>query len=198
ASFMIAKRGVKVDYIHFHSYPYTSKASIEKTKDIIKTLQNFQLGNNLYLVPFADAQKEIVAKAPARFRIILYRRFMLRISEKIAKENGYLALITGESVGQVASQTLENIGAIGEVVDLPILRPISGMNKGEVIEIAKDIGTYKTSIWPCQDTCSWFMPDKPATTPDIKKVRSAEANLTIDKLVDDMIKLTELVQVEKI
>ncbi|MEX1014037.1 MAG: tRNA uracil 4-sulfurtransferase ThiI [Candidatus Paceibacterota bacterium] len=195
ASFLIAKRGVSINYIHFHSYPQTSKESINKVKDIVKILKEYNLGSTIYLVPFIDIQKEIVMSAPETLRIILYRRFMMRISEKIAKKEKYKALVTGDSIGQVASQTLENIESIADVVNMPIFRPLISFDKEEIITISQNIKTYKTSIKDCQDTCSWFMPKHPSTRSSIKKLSSAEAELNIDKLVEETIKSIEVIQV---
>ncbi len=191
SAFQIMKRGVKVIFVHFHSHPYTDEVSIKKTEKIIKILNNYQQSSELYLVPFADLQKEILLKTPSKLRMILYRRFMLRISEEIAKKQKAQALVTGESIGQVASQTLENIKVIEEVVNLPLFRPLIGKDKEEIISLAKKIGTFETSILPHQDCCARFLPLYPATKADLKEVKDSEKKLDVKKLVKEALKNTE-------
>ena len=195
ASYLAMKRGVKVIFVHFHAHPYTDKASIEKVKRIVELLNKFQFQSKLYLVPFASLQKEVVLKTPAKLRVILYRRFMLRICQEIAKKENVLALVTGDSIGQVASQTLENIGVIGEAVDLSILRPLVGQDKQEIIEKAKEIGTFNISILPHQDCCSRFLPRFPETKANLREVKKAEKRLDIEKLVKKAIIETLLVKI---
>ena len=151
ASYMMTKRGCKNIFVHFHSYPYLDYSSQEKAIELTKKLGEYQGKSKLYLLPLGDVQKEIVLLISEEYRIIIYRRIMLRAAEEIAKKEGSKALITGDSVGQVASQTLENISTINSVVNLPVLRPLVGLNKEEIINIAKDIDTYQTSIVKDQD-----------------------------------------------
>lgn len=191
AAFRIMKRGVKIIFLHFHAYPYTKKASIDKAEKIVKILNKYQYNSKLYLVPFADIQKEILLKTPAKLRVILYRRMMFRIAGEIAKKEKALAIITGESVGQVASQTLENIKVIEEAIDLPVLRPLIGEDKEEIIKKAQEIGTFEVSILPHQDCCVRFLPVHPATKAQLKEVKEAEKELNIQKLIKKAIKDTE-------
>ncbi|HMB17468.1 MAG TPA: tRNA uracil 4-sulfurtransferase ThiI [Candidatus Paceibacterota bacterium] len=191
ASYFIAKRGVKNIFVHFHSYPYTNHSSIDKAREVVSILNKFQYDSKLYLVPFADIQKVILDNTPEPLRILLYRRFMFRIAEKIAQKEKAEVLATGESIGQVSSQTLENIRAVSESVQLPILRPLIGMDKVDIIDIAKDIGTYEISIKPCQDSCTWFMPQNPRTKAKVSEVKNAEKDLSIDDLVKEGLDSTE-------
>lgn len=192
AAFLTMKRGVKIIFVHFHALPYTSKASIEKVKKILKILDKYQGASKLYLVPFAKTQKEILLKTPAKLRVVLYRRFMLRIAEQLAKKEKAQVLVTGESIGQVASQTLENIKVIEEAIELPVLRPLIGQDKEEIIALAKKIGTYDISILPHGDCCSRFLPKHPETKAKISEVRKAEKNLNTERLVEVAIKETKI------
>lgn len=191
----IMKRGTKCIFVHFHSYPQTSKASEEKVKELAKILNEYQHNSKLYLAPFLDIQKEIMTKTLASYRVVLYRRFMFRIAEEIAKKEKALALVTGESVGQVASQTLENINVVNSVVDLPVLRPLIGFDKEEIINEAKKIETYETSIQPHEDCCTVFIPRNPITKGKIKIAEREEKKLEVDKMIKkclDKIKMIDL------
>jgi thiamine biosynthesis protein ThiI len=188
AAYLGMKRGLKVYFAHFHSFPYTSKASIEKVKNLAKILGEYQPKTKLYLVPFAEIQKEIVLKTSPKLRIVLYRRMMFRIAEEIAEKEGAKSLITGESLAQVASQTLENMQAIEEAVKLLILRPLVGMDKSEIIEKAKGIKTYQISILPHEDCCSRFVPKHPETKAGLKEVKTEEKKLNVKKLVQQALK----------
>jgi len=188
ASFLAMKRGVKVIFLHFHAYPFASKASIEKAKKIVKILSNYQGKSKLYLIPFADIQKEILMKTQAKLRVVLYRRLMFQIAEEIAKKEGVLGVFTGESIGQVASQTLENIKVIEEATDLPVFRPLISQDKEEIIQKAKEIGTFDVSILPYQDCCSRFLPKHPETKAKLEDIRKAEKKLNIEKLVKTAVK----------
>ncbi len=183
AAYFILKRGSACHFIHFHSEPYTNKASQEKVFDLAKTLNIYQFESKLYMVPFADIQQEIVLNSPDRFRVILYRRFMMRISEALAHRKRIKALVTGESLGQVASQTLENMGVVGAVTKLPVLRPLLGMDKSEIIDVARHIDTYDISRRPHDDACTRFMPRKPEIKARLRDVEEAEALLDIEALV---------------
>ena len=184
AAYEIMKRGVKVIYLHFHSFPYTDYASIEKVREIVGLLNQYQGKSKLYLVPFSKIQEQILTKTPAQFRVVLYRRMMMRIAQKIVRKEKALAIVTGESVGQVASQTLENIKAIGAVTDLPVLRPVIGQDKEEIIQKAKEIGTFKISILPHQDCCTRFVPKHPVTKAKLDEIKKVEENLNIEELVN--------------
>lgn len=192
ASYLMMKRGANCVFVSFHSYPYTDEQSLKKIEEIVKILNQFQFSSTLYLVPFADIQKEIMLKAPEQFRIILYRRMMIRISQEIAKLENAQALITGESLAQVASQTLENMSVIDEVANVPVFRPLIGMDKEEIINIAKNIGTFKTSILPHQDCCVRFMPNNPATRASLRDIKEAEKNLDIQKMIKIAITVKEI------
>ncbi|MCD5396293.1 MAG: tRNA 4-thiouridine(8) synthase ThiI [Candidatus Pacebacteria bacterium] len=193
ASFLLQKRGAKVVFVHFHAYPYTNKASIEKAKEIVEILNKYQFGSKLYLVPFAEIQKEILLKTQAKFRVILYRRAMFKIAQFIAKKENAKGLVSGESLGQVASQTLENILAIDEAVSLPVFRPLVGMNKEEIINLAKEIGTYDISILPHEDCCARFIPKHPETKADLKKIKQEEKKFNLRNLIQKTQKRVEIV-----
>tara|TARA_B110000263_G_scaffold182021_1_gene159611 strand:+ start:356 stop:1540 length:1185 start_codon:yes stop_codon:yes gene_type:complete len=181
ASFEMIKRGVNVSFLHFHSYPATSKQSIDNVKELVNILTNYQLESKLYCIPLLDIQEKIMNTIPDKFWVIFFRRAMLRIANLFALKNKNLAIITGDSIGQVASQTISNIRAISAVSELPILRPLSGMNKNEIINRAKKIGTYDTSIKPYQDCCSYFVPIHPETKAKIGEVLDLDSKLDLDQ-----------------
>jgi len=197
AAYLLNKRGVENIFIHFYSCLHTGQASINKAKKIVEILNKYQFKSKLYLVPFIEIQREILDQSPPSLRILLYRRFMFRIAEKLAEKQKACVLTTGESVGQVASQTLENIKAISESIEIPILRPLIGFNKEEIISLSKKIGTYETSILPCQDTCTQFMPDHPETKATIRQIKKAEENLDLDKLIEMGVQSIEEVTVQQ-
>lgn len=194
AAWHLAKRGARVDFIHFHSYPRTSKASINNVKNLIKILDQHQFNSTLYLAPLLDIQREIFAKCEERLRIILYRRFMFRIAEALARKIGAVALVTGESLGQVASQTLENIGVVNNAVSIPIFRPFIGTDKIEIIDEAKKIGTYEFSSQPYEDCCSLFTPRHPATKARLQDVEFEESKLDTEKLIKEAIEKIEKIE----
>ena len=196
AAWFLLRRGVTTSFAHFHSMPYTSQASVEKVRDLIRVLKKFGSSGMLYSVPFAEVQKEIMTKTPAPLRVILYRRFMVRITEALAKKEKCLALVTGDSVGQVASQTLENILAVNEAATLPVFRPLIGTDKEEIMQIAKKIGTYDISKLPHDDCCTRLMPKSPETRAKLKDVLDAEKNLDIEKLVQATLAKTEKIIVK--
>lgn len=183
AAWQMMRRGAQCVLVHFHSYPHTDAASQEKVKEIARKLNEWQLASKLYLIPLLEIQKEIVAKCPEKLRVILYRRMMFRLAEKIAQREKCLALVTGESLGQVASQTLENINVVNRVVTLPVFRPLIGTDKQEITELAKRIGTYEVSIQPYQDCCSLFVPKHPETKASLEIVETAEKLLDIENLL---------------
>tara|TARA_B100001750_G_scaffold232231_1_gene231170 strand:+ start:119 stop:1291 length:1173 start_codon:yes stop_codon:yes gene_type:complete len=180
ASFKMLKRGVQLSYIHFHSAPATGEESIINVKKIIDRLGEFQSEKKLFLIPFLDVQKEIMNKTPNKYWIILFRRAMMRVSSLIAKEINAQALITGENVGQVASQTLSNMNVISDASDMPILRPLVGYNKKDIINLATDIGTYEISILPYEDCCGFFVPKHPETKAKLDSVKKYEKDIDID------------------
>ena len=191
AAWRMMKRGAKAIFVHFHSYPYTDKASLEKAAELVGILAKSNYRTQVYYVPFAEIQREIVTKTPAPFRVILYRRMMVRIAERIAEKEGAVALVTGESLGQVASQTLGNLKVIEDTANLPILRPLIGDDKEEIVNLAQRIGTFDVSTLPHQDCCSLFVPDHPATNATIEDVQAAEDALEVDALVDQALELVE-------
>jgi len=183
AAYRIMRRGCSVVFVHFHSYPYLSKTSQEKVQDLTEILNQYQQPVKTYMLSFGDIQKEIVLSVPAKYRVVIYRRMMLRIAERIAGETGALALITGDSLGQVASQTLENITTTENAVTLPVLRPLIGMDKGEIIDQAIRIGTYDISIIPDQDCCQLFIPRNPAVRTIIREIERVEKKLDVERLI---------------
>lgn len=184
AAYLAMKRGATVVFVHFHSVPYTTPASIEKVREMITTLNHFQFRSKLYLVELAPIQKQIMTETTPRYRVLLYRRFMFRIAEQIAEKENAHALLTGESLGQVASQTLENMEAVGRVTDMSILRPLIGFDKQEIIDRAQDIGTYDISIQPDQDCCSLFVPKRPSTKARSEQLIKQEDLLNVKQLVE--------------
>lgn len=182
AAWRMMKRGVKALFVHFYSYPYTDKASLEKVEELVAILASWNYRTLIYLVPFADVQREIVTQTPAPYRVILYRRMMVRIAQQIASAAKAECLVTGESLGQVASQTLGNLRVIEEAAEIPILRPLIGDDKAEIMELAENIGTFEISILPHDDCCSLFVPDRPATNAPLEAVEAAEAALDVDTL----------------
>jgi len=183
AGFLAMRRGVELSFIHFHSYPETSESSIEKVKNLVKVLARYQGTTKLYLVPFAEVQKEILLLVAPEDRMIFYRRLMLKISLEIAQKEKALAVITGENLGQVASQTLENMGAIEKGSTLPILRPLLCEDKESIIIKARRIGTYETSILPHDDSCIRFIPRHPETRADANRITEEEKGLDITKII---------------
>lgn len=192
AGFMMAKRGVEISGVHYHSYPFTSERAEEKVKNLAEILSLYAGPIKLYSVNILAIQKELNAKCPEDEMTILSRRFMMRIAERIAKGNGIDALITGENLGQVASQTINGISVINAVVDMPILRPLIGFDKVDIIDLAKEIETYETSILPYEDCCTLFLPDHPVTRPKLKNIEKSEENLNIDRLVDSAIETMKI------
>ncbi|MFC1598207.1 tRNA uracil 4-sulfurtransferase ThiI [Patescibacteria group bacterium] len=191
ASWRMMKRGATVNFIHFHSYPMTSRASIENTEELVRVLQRFQPPTKLYLAPLVELQKEIVQKAPEKFRVVMYRRAMLQIAEQLARRIKAKALVTGESLGQVASQTMQNMTATSSGIELPIFRPLIGMDKQEIIDEAQQIGTYDISIRPYEDCCSLLMPQHVETHANLDEVSEIEQSLPWQQLIDDVLKQIE-------
>lgn len=183
AACRLQKRGCEVEFVHFHSVPYLADTSQAKARALVATLVRHQFVAHLWLVPFGDIQREVVLSVPPPLRVVIYRRLMARIAETLARRVGALALVTGESLGQVASQTLENLARITEAVGLPILRPLIGMDKEEIIREARAIGTYDISIEPDQDCCTLFVPPHPETRASVAAVVRAEARLDVERLV---------------
>ncbi|OEF99603.1 tRNA 4-thiouridine(8) synthase ThiI [Vulcanibacillus modesticaldus] len=193
ASWFAMKRGLLVEGIHFHTYPITAEESLEKVLDLAKVLSNYSGQFKVHFVPFLEIQSEIRKYAPESHYITIMRRMFLRIAEKLAEKRKALALVTGESLGQVASQTLHSMHTINQVTNIPIIRPLITMDKLEIIEVAKKIGTYEASIRPFEDCCSLFVPKNPATKPTIKVSEKAEKYMPIDDLIDEALEKTRLV-----
>jgi len=179
AAWKMIKRGCTPVFVHFHSFPYTNKESQEKAKQIAKELSHYSLRAKIYLVPFADVQRHIMVDTPLDTRVILYRRYMMRLAERIARHEKARVLVTGDSVGQVASQTIENIDVISRSVSMPILRPLIGDDKIEIVELARRIGTYEISILPDQDCCSLFVPKHPETKANLSEIENSETRLDL-------------------
>ena len=183
AAHRMMKRGCAVTFVHFHSYPILSRASQEKARELVRLLTTWQQRSRLYLVPFGDIQQQVVLTVPGPMRVIVYRRLMLRIAERIAMMRRAQALVTGDVVGQVASQTLENLAVVGSVATLPLFRPLIGMDKDEITAEAQRLGTYPISIIPDQDCCTLFTPRNPQTRARLAGIEAAEQALQIDELV---------------
>lgn len=192
AGFMMAKRGMNISGVHFHSYPFTSERAEEKVKSLARKLSIYTGNIKLYSVNILEIQKELNKKCPEKEMTILSRRFMTRIAEKIALENNLDALITGESLGQVASQTIEGISVVNSSVNMPILRPLIGLDKVDIIDISKDIDTYELSILPFDDCCTLFSPKHPVTKPRLVDIENSEENIDIDSLIKNAIANMEI------
>jgi thiamine biosynthesis protein ThiI len=192
AAWRLMRRGCRVLLVHFHSYPILSRASQEKTRELAKLLARFQLHSRLYMVPFGQIQQQIVLAVAPPLRVVIYRRFMMRIAERIARHGRAQALVTGEVVGQVASQTLENMTSINSVVTMPVLRPLVGMDKEEIVAEAERLGSYSISIIPDQDCCTLFTPRHPATRARAIDVERAEAGLPIEAIVERAVTAAEV------
>ncbi|MDU5807372.1 MAG: tRNA uracil 4-sulfurtransferase ThiI [Peptoniphilus harei] len=187
AGFLMAKRGVLVDCLHFHSYPFTSERAEEKVKKLAEDISNFSGDLTFYSVNILDIQKEININCPEDEMTIISRRFMMRVADKIARDNGYDCIITGENLGQVASQTIDGLKVTDAITDKIVFRPLIGMDKVNIIDIAKDIDTYETSILPYEDCCTVFLPKHPLLTPSIEGIEKSEEPLDCDKLVEEAI-----------
>ena len=186
AGYMIAKRGVKLDAVYFHAPPYTSDRAKQKVVDLARQVSKYTGPIYLHVINFTDIQLYIYEKCPHEELTIIMRRYMMRIAETIAKENECLGLITGESIGQVASQTMASLVATNEVCELPVYRPLIGFDKQEIVEVSEKIGTYETSILPFEDCCTIFVAKHPVTKPNLKVIRRHEQNL--DEKIDELVK----------
>ncbi len=183
AAYRMMQRGCRIIFVHFHSAPYQEKTSQEKVRELVTQLTRHQFLSRLYLVPFGEIQRQIVAGVARPLRVVLYRRMMLRIAEAIARQEKAKALVTGESLGQVASQTLDNMAVIEQAARLPILRPLVGMDKQEIIDQARRIGTFETSSIPDQDCCQLFIPKHPATKARFADVEADESKFAVRELI---------------
>ena len=198
AGYMIAKRGVKIDAVYFHAPPYTSERAKQKVVDLAHLVARYSGPINLHVVNFTDIQLYIYEACPHEELTIIMRRYMMRIAEHFAKETGCLGLITGESIGQVASQTMQSLAATDAVCTMPVFRPVIGFDKQEIVDIAEKIDTYETSIQPFEDCCTIFVAKHPVTKPNINIIRRSETHLEerIDELVQTAIETTETIWVE--
>jgi len=193
AGWMIAKRGVEVDAVYFHSPPYTSERAREKVVRLCEILSEWTMGMRLYVVPFTEIQMAIHQKCPQEYLTIIMRRYMMKIAEQIALNNGALALITGEAIGQVASQTMESLLVTNSAVTLPVYRPLIGMDKNEVVNLARHIGTYDTSILPYEDCCTLFVARHPATRPSLEKTLDYESVLDEEQMIARALEQAEMI-----
>ncbi|MGN0795546.1 MAG: tRNA uracil 4-sulfurtransferase ThiI [Christensenellales bacterium] len=192
AAYMMAKRGMKLFAVHFSSPPYTSDLAKDKVVTLRNLVSKYCTDIKLFVVPFTEIQLAIHEKCPAEFMITIMRRIMMRIAERLAIQNECGALITGESLGQVASQTLSSINCTNSVVKLPVLRPLIGLDKEEIMDKAKKIGTYETSILPYEDCCTVFLPKNPATRPKLSVIEKAESVLDVESLIENALKNVEI------
>lgn len=194
AGWMVAKRGVEIGGVYFESPPYTSERAKQKVVDLAKKIAAYTGRFKLYIVPFTDIQMEIYQKCPHQQLTIIMRRIMMRIAEKIANEENAQALITGESIGQVASQTIQSLAVTNAVVSLPVFRPLIGFDKEDIVSIAKKIDTYETSILPYEDCCTIFVPKHPETKPKLEYIQKSEEALeTMEDMIEEAIKNTETI-----
>lgn len=186
AGYMIAKRGVKIDAVYFHAPPYTSERAKQKVVDLARLVARYAGPINLHVVNFTDIQLAIYEKCPHEELTIIMRRYMMRIAEHLAKESGAMGLITGESIGQVASQTIQSLASTNEVCTMPVFRPVIGFDKQEIIDIAQRIDTFETSIQPFEDCCTIFVAKHPVTKPNLNIIKRSEGNLK--EIIDEMLK----------
>jgi len=192
AGWMMAKRGMSIEAIHFHSYPYTSQRAQEKVEDLARQISIYCGDFKLHIVNLLSVQEEIIKACPEEETTILVRRFMMKIAEKVGEQTGAKTLITGESLGQVASQTTESIVCTDQSVAMPVLRPLIAMDKVDIMDVAKKIGTYETSILPYEDCCTVFLPKHPVTRPKLESILHSEEKLNVDKLVAEAMKNVQI------
>ncbi len=194
AAYRMMRRGMRLDFVHFHGHPLVSTASRDKAIELATHLTRYQAHSTLSLIAFGLLQREIVAATTRPLRVVLYRRFMLRIASAIAHKTGAAVLVTGESLGQVASQTLDNMMVIEKATSLPVFRPLIAMDKNEIIEQARRLGTFETSILPDEDCCTLFTPAHPETHADLREVEGAESRLDVVRMVEDAVRSAEIVR----
>lgn len=197
AGWMMAKRGVEIEAVHFYSYPYTSERAKEKVIELARIMSRYCSRIKLHIVPFTEIQLEINDKCSEDQLTIIMRRAMMTIAEKIAEKVGALALITGESMGQVASQTIQSLGVTNAAVSMPVFRPLIGMDKNEVIEIARKIDTFETSILPYEDCCTVFVAKHPKTRPRLEKILQEESKLNLEEMINKAIQNTEVLRISQ-
>lgn len=192
AGYMMARRGVELNAIYFHSHPYTSERAKEKVKDLARLLKGYTGKINLYVAPFTDIQMDIIEKCPENELTIIMRKFMMRVACAVAEKYNINSVTTGESIGQVASQTMEGLMVSNDVADRPVFRPLIAMDKIDIMDISRDIGTYETSILPYEDCCTIFVPKHPKIKPRVDLIRNSESILDIDRLVQECIDNMEI------
>ncbi len=192
ATWRMMRRGCRATLVHFHSFPLVEGRSREKAQELAGLLNAYQYDTRLYLVPFANIQQRVILTVPGPLRVVAYRRFMIRVAEAIGRREGAKALVTGESLGQVSSQTLQNMATVGEVATMPVLRPLVGMDKEEIIEQSQHIGTFDTSILPDEDCCTLFVPKSPSTAVHSEQIAAYEEEMDIPQMVADAVGGAEL------
>lgn len=192
AGYLMARRGVELNAIYFHSHPYTSERAKEKVKDLAKLLKGYTGKINLYVAPFTDIQMDIIEKCPENELTIIMRKFMMRVACAVAEKYNINSVTTGESIGQVASQTMEGLMVSNDVADRPVFRPLIAMDKIDIMDISRDIGTYETSILPYEDCCTIFVPKHPKIKPRVDLIRKSESILDIDRLVQECVDNMEI------
>ena len=197
AAYLLMKRGIKIECIHFASPPYTNAGVIEKLKDLLGKLNKYQPEIRLNIIPFTKLQEEIYAQSDESYAITIMRRMMFRLADRLAKRRRCLAISTGESVGQVASQTLESMNVINDVTNLPVLRPVVCYDKTEIIDLSKKLDTYDISIRPFEDCCTIFAPKNPKTRPSMEKVLEYEAKWDYNKMIDEALDNVEVIHISK-
>lgn len=196
AAWMMAKRGMLIEAVHFHSYPYTSQRAQEKVEDLARIIAQYCGRFKMNVINLLPIQEQIVENCPEEETTILVRRFMMRIAEKVAQKSGCTMLITGENLGQVASQTAEALVVTDATVKMPVMRPLIALDKVDIIQKAKDIGTFETSIMPYEDCCTVFLPKHPATKPKLKKILESESKLDVDALVEAAVEKMEIIDIK--
>jgi len=197
AAWMMAKRGMVIEAVHFHSYPYTSQRAQEKVEDLARIVASYCGNFKMHVINLLPIQEQIVQNCPEEETTILVRRFMMRIAEKIAEKNGAMMLITGENLGQVASQTAEALVVTDNVVKMPVMRPLIAMDKIDIMDKAQEIGTFETSIQPYEDCCTVFLPKHPTTKPKLARIEESESKLDVDALVEAAVAFEEIVQIRQ-
>lgn len=195
AGYLTMKRGVEIECIHYASMPYTSQEALNKVKELARIISSYQGKIKLHIVPFTDLQLAIYKNCDEEYAITLMRRMMYRLAERVARENNCLAIVNGESIGQVASQTLESMGVINAVTNMPVIRPVVTYDKLEIIALAEKINTYETSILPYEDCCTIFTPKNPVTKPHIHKVEKQEGMFDFEPYIDEAVKNTETITI---
>ena len=195
AAFMMAKRGMSIEAVHFHSYPYTSQRAQKKVEDLVRVLAGYMGTVRMHVINLLPIQEQIVTHCPEDETTLLFRRFMMRIAEAIAVKNGDMMLITGEDLGQVASQTAEALVVTDSVVKMPVMRPLIAMDKVDIMDKAREIGTYDISIQPYEDCCTVFLPKHPVTKPKLDRIEASESALDVEALVDAAVASEEIIDI---